>query len=98
MTGRFCFDHFAGGCRGRDELLHAVRRQSPIEGVGGGHRADQDKHDQAHALLAVVGAVKEAHQGAGEDQNAPNPPRWRLVALRLCIERHIPDHDLQQQQ
>ena len=35
-------------------------RHGAVERVGRRHRADQDQHDEAHALLAVVGAVGEA--------------------------------------
>src|SRR6516164_1136227 len=42
--------------------------------------AAHDEHDQTHALLAVVGAVRKGYAGACEDQDAPDPPRRRLIA------------------
>ena len=41
-----------------------------VERVGGGHGADENEHDEAHAFLPVVGAVGEADAGAGEDEQA----------------------------
>ena len=37
--------------------------------MGPRHDADEDQHDQAHAFLPIVGAVKKAHQRAGEDKD-----------------------------
>ncbi len=68
------------------ELRHLVVRHGAVERVGRRHRADQDQHDQAHALLAVIRAMGEADTGAGEDQQAADPERRRLVALRRLIE------------
>ena len=48
-----------------------------------GKQADNGQHDQADALLTVIGAVREADAGAGEDQDAAHPPDRRLVAGRL---------------
>ena len=58
-----------------------------IERIGRRHGADQDQHDESHAFLAVVAAMKETHAGAGQDQQAANPERRRLVALRLFVQR-----------
>ena len=44
-----------------------------VERIGGGHRANQDEHDEAHAFLAVIGAVGEADAGASQDQQRANP-------------------------
>ena len=71
-------------------------RQGAVERVGRRHGADQDQHDQAHALLAVVRAVGEAHAGAGQDQHAADPDRRRLVALGRGIQRGVLDHQLEQ--
>ena len=56
-------------------------RDGAVEGVGGRNGAYEDEHDEAHALLTVVRAVREAHAGAGEHQQAADPERRRLVAL-----------------
>ncbi len=51
----------AGGLRGRNDRLDAVGRCTEVQRIRRRHHADQDQHDQAHALLAVVRAVREAH-------------------------------------
>ena len=37
-----------------DEALHLRRACIVVQRVGGGHGADKDQHDEAHALLPVV--------------------------------------------
>ena len=44
-----------------------------VERIGRRHRADQDQHDQPHALLTVIRAMEEADAGAGQDQQAADP-------------------------
>ena len=34
--------------------LHVSRRYGMVQRVGGRHRADEDQHDQAHALLPII--------------------------------------------
>ena len=51
--------------------------------------ADQDQHDQSHALLAVVGAMREADAGAGPDQQQANPQRRRLIFVGCGVKRGI---------
>ena len=76
------------------EGLDLAEADRVVEGVGGGHGADQDEHDQAHALLAVVGAVTEADAGAGEDEQGANPERRRLGALRRLDRGRCSDGSL----
>ncbi|MNE31782.1 hypothetical protein D3C80_1253650 [compost metagenome] len=57
-----------------------------IEGVGHGQGADQNQHDQAHAFLAIVGAVGKGHTGAGEDQDGADPPGRRRFALGSLVQ------------
>ena len=57
-----------------------------IHGVSGRQDADQDQHDQSHALLAVVRAVPEADAGAGQHQQAANPQRRRFVLFRGLVQ------------
>ena len=58
--------HYLGGLFGYgSEILYLTVANRVIKGIRGGHRADQDQHDESHALLAVVRAVEEAHAGAG---------------------------------
>jgi hypothetical protein len=65
-----------------------------VERVGGGDGADEDEHDQSHALLPVIGAVRKADAGAGKDQQGANGPRWRRVAFGRSKEHiGILDHD-----
>ncbi|ESY84692.1 hypothetical protein X739_20835 [Mesorhizobium sp. LNHC220B00] len=65
-----------------------------VERIGRRHHADQDQHDQAHALLAVIGAMREADAGAGEDQQRADPPGRRGIAFRRLVERRIADEKL----
>src|SRR3974390_3422301 len=57
-----------------------------VERVGRRRRADKDEHDEAHAFLAIIVAMREGHARAGEDQKSADPPRWRRVGLGLLIE------------
>ena len=68
------------------ELRRLLRRDGMVQGVGRGHGADEDQHDQAHALLPVVGAVRETDARAGKDQQSANPGRRRSVAFRRFVE------------
>ena len=63
------------------EVLHLAGADGVVEGVGRGHGADEDEHDETHALLAVIRAVTEADAGAGEDQQAADPERRGRVAF-----------------
>ena len=72
--------------RCREERLDGAVRHRAVERVGGRHHADQDQHDQPHAFLAVVRAVREADARARQDQDAANPQRRRRGALRLAVE------------
>ena len=60
--------------------------------------ANQDQHDQAHAFLAVVGAVGKGHPGAGQDQYTANPPWWWCLAFRRLVQRLALDQRAQGQQ
>ena len=76
----------------------SLRGDCVIQCVGGRHRADQDQHDQAHALLPVVGTVEEADAGAGEHEKRANGPRRRCAALRRLVESGILDECFRQQE
>ena len=62
-----------------------------VESVGRGDGADEDEHDEAHALLPVVGAVEEADAGAGEHHESANGKRRRLIVLGRFVERGEPE-------
>ena len=91
-------EHTRGLLRDRDEVRRLLRRDRMVQRVGGRHRADQDQHDQAHALLPVVGAVREADAGAGQNQQTANPERRWRVAFRRFVEPRIADEDFRQAQ
>ena len=80
MLGARAVENMAGLLAGGNELLNIVGSDGVIEGVCGGHGADENQHNQAHPLLSVVGAVEEADTRAGEHQQRPDPYRRRLVA------------------
>ena len=63
-------ERLRGVHRAVEERLNVAVRHGAVQRIGRRHDADQDQHDQAHALLAVVRAVREADAGAGEDQQA----------------------------
>ena len=65
-----------------------------VQRIRGRDCADQNEHDQPHALLSVVGAVGEADARAGQDQQAADPERRRFVAFRRFIEAPVFDHSL----
>ena len=69
-----------------------------VQRVGGGHGADQDQHDEAHAFLAVIGTVEEADAGAGEDEHAANPEGGRFGALGRFVEALVLDDGLHEQE
>ncbi|MNF64671.1 hypothetical protein D3C84_464110 [compost metagenome] len=85
-------------------LGHGGELQCLIGGHGAvqciGHRqgADQNQHDQAHAFLAVVGAVGEGHAGAGQDQHPADPPWRRAVAGRGLVQGAVLDEGAQGQE
>ena len=68
-----------------------------VQRISGGHDADQDEHDQPHALLTVVRPVREADAGARQDQDAADPPgRWR--APFGSRKRGVPGDELERQE
>ena len=69
-----------------------------VEGVGGGDGADEDEHDEAHALLAVVGAVEEADAGAGEDEQGADVEGRRGGAFGSLVEAGIAGEQLEEQE
>jgi hypothetical protein len=83
-----------GALRGGDEVLDVVRGHGVIEGVGGGHGADEDEHDEAHTLLAVVRSVEEADASAGEHQENADGEGGRGVVLGRGVELGIFDQGL----
>ena len=89
--GLGCPSTFAAACETGDEAAPSGRRHRAVERIGRRHRADQDQHDEAHALLAVIRAVGEARRRCRSGSGGRGSTRRRLVALRLCVERRIAD-------
>ena len=88
-----------GGRQGRlGEGLDVARSRSAVQRIGCGDDADQDEHDETHALLAVIGAVREGHAGAGEDQKTPHPERRGSLTLGLLVELGAADQKLHDQE
>ncbi len=108
VTGRFqCRRRSSGGLalegdfsflRRDDESGRRRIRHGAIERIGGGRDANQDKHDQPHALLAVIAAVGEGYTGAGQNQQTTNPPGRRRGILRFLIEFGAAHDELHQPQ
>ena len=80
------------------KALHLRRAHRMVQRIRRRHRADQDQHDQPHALLPVVRSVKEAHARAGQHHQRANRPRRRLIAFRRFIKRRNPDQPLRKQE
>lgn len=53
-----------------------------IEVIGRRHQPDHGQHDEADALLSVVGTVGERNAGAGQKQQTAHPRRRRPVTWR----------------
>ena len=68
VAGNFYLNPWAAG-----HLVVGGATRGEVEREAGREDADQDEHDQPHALLAVVRAMGEADAGAGEDQHRPDP-------------------------
>jgi len=90
--------HLPGLFRRGNELLDVFPGHRVVQGVGGGHGADENEHDQAHALLAVVGPMTEADTGAGKNEQRADRPRWRRVALGSFVKGGILDRPLGEQE
>ncbi|MNO98893.1 hypothetical protein D3C76_906520 [compost metagenome] len=86
--------HFGHG----GKLQRLIRGHGAVQRIGHRQGPDQNQHDQPHAFLTVIGAVGEGHAGAGQDQQAANPPRRRNIALGLLVQRAILDEGSQGQE
>ncbi len=69
-----------------------------VERVGGGDGADEDEHDEAHALLAVVGAVEVADTAAGADEQQADVERRRRGAFGGFVEAGILGEQLEEKE
>ena len=78
----------------RDEVLNIVRADRMIQRIRRGHRADQNQHDQSHALLPVVRSVEEADAGAGEHQQQRGWATAEVCCLWAPVERWVLDQRL----
>ncbi len=78
--------------------LDGFSGQAEIDGVDPGQHPDENEHDQAHALLAVIGAMGKTDARAGQEQERADRPRGRLIGRRLLEEGGILDEDFGQQQ
>jgi hypothetical protein len=65
-----------------------------IQGVYRWQNPDQNKHNQAHPFLTIIGAVRKTDAGAGKDQKKPNPPWWRFACLGWSVEFGTTDQEL----
>jgi len=77
-----------------NEVEELIGADGVVEGVGCGHSADQDEHDETHALLSVVRAVREADTAAGADEKTADPEGWRLVVFGGLIKLRVGDDTL----
>ena len=64
-----------------DELLHTVGGDGVVQRINSRDGTDEDEHDQAHALLSVIGAVEKADAAARKHHQSANRPRWRRFAF-----------------
>ncbi len=73
--------------RDRHEPGHLSLVHGAVQRVRRRHRADENQHDEAHALLPVVGAVRKTHSGAGQHQQCANQQGRRRVAFGFPEQR-----------
>ena len=64
-----------------------------IQGIISRHEANQNKQDQAHAFLPVVGTVGETDGPAGGDEDSSNPSGRLVVAFGRCEEFFVADQE-----
>ena len=57
-----------------------------VQTVNHRQRADQNQHDQAHAFLAIVGAVGKRYACTGKNQQGTYPQGRRLAVFR-CMKQ-----------
>ncbi len=91
-------EHLLRGASCLDEGRSRAVGHRPVERISGRRDADQDQHDEAHALLPVIAAMRERDGGAGEDQQPADMPGRRLIGLGLLVELGIGDDPLHQPQ
>src|SRR5678815_1104270 len=70
-----------GYMRGTDNLIHFLMRRPSIERERSRKNSDQNQHDQAHTLLAIIRAMSKTDAGTGEHQQTANPRWWWFSTL-----------------
>ncbi len=86
--------------RHRHELSGLGGWHRAVQGIGHGQGTHQNQHDQPHAFLPIVGAVGKRYAAAGQNQQAPDPDRGRVLAGGRAVQFRPFDqyaHDDQQQ-
>jgi hypothetical protein len=77
------------GGGGAEGAIDAVVPRGEVEREAARHDADENEHHEADALLAVVGAVREAHAAAGGDEQRAHARRRRRIARRRDEQRLV---------
>ena len=95
---RLVIEHRGSFFRVSRKMCDFRGRNRVIQGIYRRHRADQDQHDQAHAFLTIIRTMSKTDAGAGQDQQQPDPERWRLIALGRFIQSRDFNQGLGQQQ
>ena len=69
-----------------------------VESETGRPDPDEDQHDQAHSLLTIIRAVREAHSRAGQYQQCADPYGRRGVSRGSLEECGIAKQGFRHQQ
>jgi hypothetical protein len=89
-------DEIGGGGHFLGDLSDVLALRIEVHREVGRKETDDDEHDQADALLAVVRPMREGDSGAGQNQQSSHPPNRGLVAFRGLVKALVVNHQFQQ--
>nr|GFB70763.1 hypothetical protein [Tanacetum cinerariifolium] len=82
---------------GRTEANAFAAEQLLAPGKVNGHDANQNEHNQPDTLLAIVGAVKKAHERARSNEGEADEQGWGLALVRLLEDGFARRETLEQE-